>query len=73
MRTAGREGVVPIEAVVGKDGTVSTVRVVSADVHPDFAIAAADAVRQWKFSPTLLNGQPVEVVIMVSVTFTLGD
>jgi periplasmic protein TonB len=73
MRTAGREGVVPIEAVVGKDGTVTTVRVVSADVHPDFAIAAADAVRQWKFSPTLLNGQPVEVVMMVSVTFTLGD
>lgn len=73
MRAAGREGVVPIDAVVGKDGTVTTVRVVSADVHPDFAIAAADAVRQWKFSPTLLNGQPVEVVIMVSVTFTLGN
>jgi TonB family protein len=73
MRTAGREGVVPIEAIVGKDGSVTTVRVVSADVHPDFAIAAADAVRQWKFSPTLLNGQPVEVVIMVSVTFTLGN
>ena len=73
MRTAGREGVVPIEAIVGLDGTVATVRVVSADVHPDFAIAAADAVRQWRFSPTLLNGQPVEVVIVVSVTFTLGN
>ena len=73
MRAAGREGVVPIEAIVGVDGNVTSVRVVSADVHPDFAIAAADAVRQWRFSPTLLNGKPVEVVIAVSVTFTLGN
>jgi TonB family protein len=45
MREAGREGVVPIEAIIGPDGSVASVRVVSADVHPDFAIAAADAVR----------------------------
>jgi protein TonB len=42
-------------------------------VHPDFAIAAVDAVRQWRFTPTLLNGRPVEVVMTVSVTFTLSD
>jgi TonB family protein len=73
MRAAGREGVVPIEAIIGTDGTVTTLRVVSAQVHPDFAIAAADAVRQWKFSPTLLNGTPVEVVMRVSITFSLSD
>jgi len=73
MRAAGREGVVPIEAVIGRDGTVSMVRVLSAQVHPDFAIAAVDAVRQWRFSPTLLNGAPVEVVMTVSVTFNLSD
>ena len=73
MREAGREGLVPIEAVIGLDGTVTHVRVLSAQVHPDFAIAAVDAVRQWRFSPTLLNGTPVEVVMTVSVEFNLSD
>jgi len=73
MRAAGREGVVPIEAIIDRDGNVSTVRVLSAEVHPDFAIAAVDAVRQWRFTPTLLNGAPVEVVMTVSVTFNLSD
>ena len=73
MRQAGREGVVPIDAIIGRDGTVTSVRVLSAQVHPDFAIAAVDAVRQWRFSPTLLNGAPVEVVMTVSVRFSLSD
>ena len=73
MRDTGREGVVPIEATIGVDGTVTSVRVLSAQVHPDFAIAAVDAVRQWRFTPTLLNGSAVEVVMTVSVTFTLSD
>jgi TonB family protein len=72
MRDAGREGVVPIEAVIGRDGTVLSVRVLSAQVHPDFAMAAVDAVRQWQFEPTLLNGVPVEVVMTVSVEFSLA-
>lgn len=73
MRDAGLEGVVPIEAVIGRDGTVTSLRVVSAQVHPDFANAALDAVRQWRFSPTLLNGEPVDVVMTVSVAFKLSD
>ena len=73
MREAGLTGVVPIEAIIGRDGTVSSVRVLSAQVHPDFAIAALDAVRQWRFTPTLLNGVPVEVVMTVSVRFDLED
>jgi TonB family protein len=73
MREAGREGVVPMEAVIGTDGTVTYLRVLSAQVHPDFAVAASEAVRQWRFSPTLLNGSPVEVVMRVSVTFSLSD
>jgi TonB family protein len=73
MRAAGREGLVSIEAVIAADGSVSSVRVTSAQVHPDFAIAAVDAVRQWRFTPTLLNGQPVEVVMTVSVRFSLSD
>jgi protein TonB len=73
MRAAGREGEVKLEAVIGTEGSVSFVRVLSGQVHPDFAIAAADAVRQWRFTPTLLNGQPVEVVMTVTVTFSLSD
>ena len=67
MRQAGRAGVVKIEAIVGTDGSVISTRVVSDNVHPDFATAATDAVRQWKFSPTLLNGKPVDVAINVSI------
>ncbi|MEW5983480.1 MAG: M56 family metallopeptidase [Acidobacteriota bacterium] len=73
MREAGLSGVVPVEAIIGLDGTVSSVRVVSAQVHPDFAIAAVDAVRQWRFTPTLLNREPVEVVMRVTVRFDLKD
>lgn len=72
MRQAGLSGVVPIEAIIGRDGAVSSVRVLSAQVHPDFAIAAADAVRRWRFSPTLLNGVPVDVMMTVSVRFALN-
>lgn len=71
MREAGLTGVVPLEAVIGVDGTVSSVRVLSAQIHPDFALAAADAVRRWQFTPTLLNGKPVPVVMTVTVRFDL--
>ena len=57
--------------IIGRDGVVLSVRVLSAQIHPDFAIAAVDAVRQWRFTPTLLNGSPVEVVMTVSVRFDL--
>ncbi len=71
MRDAGLEGVVPIEALIGIDGRVTSVRVLSAQVHPEFVLAAVAAVRQWRFSPTLLNGVGVEVLMTVRVQFTL--
>jgi len=71
LRDAGVEGVVPLEATIGLDGTVQHLRVVSAQVHPDLAKAAMAAVRQWQFTPTLLNGQPTEVVMVVTVAFQL--
>ena len=73
MRAAGRSGVVPLDALIGADGTVVFARVVSANVHPDFADAAVEAVRQWKFSPTLLNGKPVEVLMSVTINFSLEE
>jgi TonB family protein len=71
LRDAGLEGLVRVEAVIGRDGGVASARVVSESIHPDFGIAAIDAVRQWRFEPTLLNGKPVEVVMTVSIDFGL--
>ena len=73
MREAGLEGIVPLEALIGRDGTVTSVRVLSADVHPEFARSASEAVGRWVFSPTLLNGEAVEVRMAVSVRFSLQD
>jgi TonB family protein len=73
MLDAGLEGVVPMEALIARDGSVVSVRVLSADVHPEFARAAEVAVRQWQFSPTLLNGEAVDVRMAVSIRFSLQD
>ena len=73
MQDAGLEGVVPMDALIDVDGTVASVRVLSAQVHPELARAAEQAVRQWVFSPTLLNGTPVQVQMQVSVRFGLAD
>ena len=61
-------GVVVLEALIGEDGTIRDVRTVSS-THPDFELAAVDAVRQWEFSQTLLNCVPVEVSMKVTVNF----
>ena len=74
MRDAGLEGIVPMEALVGRDRVMeSWRRILRAQVHPELAKAAVDAVRQWRFDSTLLNGERVEVVITVSVQFSLAD
>ena len=73
MREAGLEGAVPMEAIIGVNGSVVSVRVLSAQVAPEFAASAITAVKQWQFTPTLLNGVPVEVQMAVSVTFGLTD
>ena len=64
------QGVVIIEARIDADGTVSGARILrSAGILDQ---AALDAVRQWQFTPTLLNGQPVPVIISTTVSFRLG-
>lgn len=73
MRDAGAEGIVPLGASIGADGRVISVRVIGSNPHPDFVNAAVDAVRQWRFSPTLLNGEAVEVFMNVTVRFSLQD
>jgi TonB family protein len=71
MVEAGLEGQVSVEAVIGVDGRVVRARALTVQAHPELAQAAVDAVRQWRFEPTLLNGVPVEVMMSVSVAFSL--
>jgi TonB family protein len=65
------QGAVRFTVVIGKDGRVQTVTLVSGD--PVLAQAAKEAVQQWIYKPTLLNGDPVEVVTQVDVNFTLSQ
>lgn len=64
-----REGTVELLATIGKDGRIGNVKVVSGDAM--LARAAVDAVRQWRYRPYLLNGQPVEIETQVSISFKL--
>jgi periplasmic protein TonB len=64
------QGTVILEAVIGENGDVQNVRVLRSVLMLDDA--AIDAVRQWRFTPTLLNGQPVPVVMTVTVSFTMN-
>jgi periplasmic protein TonB len=64
-------GVVYLEAVIGRNGTIESLHVMSG--HPLLAQAALEAVRQWVYQPTLLNGEPVEVLTQIEVHFKLGE
>ena len=63
------QGVVILEARIERDGTVSRARVLRS--IPMLDDAAVEAVRQWEFTPTLLNGAPVPIMMTVTVNFTL--
>ena len=69
-RTAGVSGVVHLVGTIGKDGTIHDLQLIGG--HPLLTHAAMEAVEQWVFKPTLLNGQPVEVIAPIEVNFTLG-
>jgi protein TonB len=66
----GTQGNVILHAIIGKEGEVTELQVVSG--HPLLVEAALGAVRQWRYSPTLLNGSPVEVETTITVSFVLG-
>ncbi len=69
-RQARIQGSVVLHAIIDKDGKVAQLEVVSG--HPLLVQAALDAVKQWRYKPTLLNGDPVEVDTTITVTFTMG-
>lgn len=65
------QGTVKIQALIGRDGVIRNLKVVSG---PALLIAAAiKAVQQWRYQPTLLNGEPVEVITEIDVNFTLSQ
>ena len=68
-QAAGIQGTIILGVVIGKDGAVIEAMVLRS--IPELDRAAIDAVRQWRFQPTLVNGEPVEVEMSVTVQFTL--
>ena len=65
------QGTVVLDAVIGKDGSVERLQVVSG--NPLLSQAAIDAVKQWRYKPFLLNGQPVEIETEVTVNFAMHN
>jgi len=70
-KAAGVSGVVQLSAIIGKDGTVQELKVLSGP--PELVQAAMDAVKQWVYRPTLLNGDPVQVETTININFTLNQ
>jgi protein TonB len=68
-RSTGLQGPVVLQAVIDEVGEVQNLRTVSGDAV--LARAAIDAVRQWRYQPYLLNGQPLKMPIQITVNFTL--
>ncbi len=64
------QGTVKFTAIIGRDGTIQNLTLISG--HPLLVQAATEAVKQWRYKPTLLNGEPVEVVTQIDVNFTLS-
>jgi protein TonB len=69
-RQARIQGNVVLHAIIGKDGRVGELEVVSG--HPLLVQSALDAVKNWRYQPTQLNGDPVEVDTTITVSFVLG-
>jgi protein TonB len=68
-KQAGISGVVKIEAVIARDGSIKKLKALSG--HPLLIKPALEAVQQWRYRPTLLNGEPVEVFTQIEVRFVL--
>ena len=69
-RQARIQGTVVLQAVIGKDGSIQGLHVVSG--HPMLTNSALEAVKEWRYKPYYLNGEPVEVETTINVNFTLS-
>jgi protein TonB len=70
-KNARISGVVHLVGIIAKDGTIRNLQLI--DGHPLLARAAIEAVAQWVYKPTLLSGEPVEVICPIDVNFTLSQ
>jgi protein TonB len=70
-KSARIQGTVRFTAIIGKDGTIQNLQLVSG--HPMLVQSATEAVKQWVYRPTLLNDEPVEVITQIDVNFTLSQ
>lgn len=70
-RSARISGVVRLVAIIGKGGAIENLQVSAG--HPLLIPAAVEAVKQWLYQPTLLNGEPVDVITQIDVNFTLSQ
>ena len=68
----GAQGSVLLHAIVSKDGRPLSLQVLNSQIDPELARAAVEAVSQWRYQPTLLNGEPVEIDTTIAVNFTLA-
>lgn len=66
-----RTGRVELHAIISTDGSIQSLEVIAGD--PLFVQSALDAVREWRYRPTMLNGEPVEVDTSITVVYSLGD
>lgn len=71
-KSAGVQGTVVLHAVIGMGGKPLSLRVMNSQVDPDLARSAVEAVSQWRYTPTPLNGEPVEVDTTISVVYSLA-
>lgn len=69
-RQTGRSGRVELHAIIATDGTIKSLQVVSGD--PPFYRSAMEAVLEWRYTPTVLNGQPVEVDTFITVIYNIN-
>jgi protein TonB len=70
-KSARVQGTVEFTAVISKEGKIENLKLVRG--HPLLVNAAKEAVLQWRYKPTMLNGEPVEVVTDIIVNFTLSS
>ena len=71
-RSAGVSGTVILRAIISKDGKPLSLRVMNSQIDPDLARSAVEAISQWRYTPTLLNGEPIEVDTTITVNFSLA-
>ena len=69
-KAARIQGTVQLQAIISRQGTIQNLQVLSG--HPMLVTAAVEAVRQWRYRPYILNGEPVEVETQVTVNFVLS-